>query len=68
MNEDGMKPCPFCGKDDDLSVRDMVNVIEGDTYARAVICGHCFCVGRHVYPIGWTESDEEAIEAWNDRP
>ena len=58
--------CPFCGKGDALTIEKDVGE-EGDVYAYHVECGHCGCHGRNNYPIGWCESEQEAVEAWNHR-
>lgn len=57
--------CPFCKKNDALTVepdRDK----DGRVYAYHVHCHHCGCNGRNRYPIGWCESPEAAVEAWED--
>jgi hypothetical protein len=67
------KACPFCGKNDALEV--LPDSHDNDTpafnshfvYAYHVHCHHCGCNGRNNYPIGWCETEEAAIEAWNHR-
>lgn len=59
------EPCPFCNRDDELSVQPDK---EGRRiYAYHVHCGVCGCNGRNNYPIGWCETPEAAWEAWNHR-
>jgi Lar family restriction alleviation protein len=61
-------PCPFCGRTEDLSVEeDISEDNDKHAYACHVSCGCCGARGRNNYPIGWVESDGQAIEAWNDR-
>lgn len=61
-------PCPFCGRTKELSIEEDISEDDNDTHAYAchVLCG-CGARGRNLYPIGWVESDGQAIEAWNDR-
>lgn len=60
-------PCPFCGRSDLV----IINIKSEDDpwsyYAKAVFCKDCHCTGRHCNPIGWCESDLDAIEIWNTR-
>jgi Lar family restriction alleviation protein len=69
MNDQSkLLPCPFCGRND-LVIREDKSE-DGDstiTYAYYVFCRDCHCHGRNNYPIGWCESEQAAIEAWNDR-
>lgn len=62
-----MLPCPFCGRNDLKIINIESEDVPGSFYAKAVFCMDCHCTGRHNNPIGWCESDLEAIEAWNDR-
>jgi Lar family restriction alleviation protein len=66
-------PCPFCGGKD-LVIREDKSGDEPEddptdqrTYAYHVFCRGCHAHGRNNYPIGWCESEQAAIEAWNDR-
>lgn len=59
--------CPFCYKDDQLSVDVDRDEDEGRVYAYHVHCGHCGCRGRNNWPIGWCETPEQAWEAWDYR-
>jgi hypothetical protein len=60
-------PCPFCGHADCLKVVDITSEDEGRPFAKAVQCGVCCARGRFCHPIGWTESEQAAWEAWGDR-
>lgn len=66
-------PCPFCRTNDDLyfgedkSEGQEDEEDNGHTYAYHVRCGRCGCKGRNRYAIGWCESHEAALQAWNDR-
>lgn len=52
-------PCPFCG--DEVSTRVMKFKANGQEYImHTVFCGNCMAHGP------FTESDDYAIEAWND--
>jgi len=62
-----MEPCPFCGGND-LNITS----VHSDDWpvheiAKAVRCSDCCAKGRHHNPIGWAESEREAVEAWNTR-
>lgn len=61
------KACPFCGKNDALTVEPDRSEDGCRKYAFHVHCHHCGCNGRNVYPIGWCENVNAAIEAWNHR-
>jgi hypothetical protein len=61
-------PCPLCGNKKDLIVLPDFSEDEPTRiYAYHVFCQHCHTHGRNCYPIGWCESEQAAIEAWNDR-
>lgn len=61
-------PCPFCGRDDYLSVlKSGPKNPHNSPHAHFVYCGVCHSQGRCTYPIGWVESEKAAEEAWNDR-
>ena len=53
---DELKPCPFCGEQEFISVRNGMNAV-----AAWVICNNCGCYG----PTEDTKA--EAITAWNRR-
>lgn len=60
--------CPFCGTNDDLKVRPDFSEDEPEKIiAYHVECGICGCKGRNAYPIGWCETEESAIRAWEHR-
>jgi len=62
-----LKPCPFCGGSD-LEITPRKAHDDNDReYAKAVHCRDCMTVGPHEVGIGWCETDEEAVEAWNRR-
>lgn len=62
-----LKPCPFCAGSD-LKVVELLLDKEVGFYAKAVFCNDCHCTGRHAVRSGWSETDQEAIEVWNNRP
>lgn len=61
------EPCPFCRTNQSLHIGEDKSEEDQRTYAYHVYCGICGAKGRNHYPIGWCESPEQAIEAWNDR-
>ncbi len=68
MIKNDILPCPFCGNEKDFKI--VPEYAEDDptwivTYH--VYCKWCHARGRNCYPIGWCESEQAAIEAWNDR-
>ena len=64
----GLKDCPFCHKNDALLISpDYSEEKPRKIYAYHVHCHHCGCNGRNMYAIGWCETPEAAIEAWQDR-
>ena len=60
MSEE-LLPCPFCGS------KDLVINKDTDFSIYYVHCRDCLCEGRKTHKIGWVESAQEAINAWNDR-
>ncbi len=60
-------PCPFCNRNDLLVLPDK-SEDDQRIYAYHVFCRDCHCHGRNHYRIGWCETPESAMEAWNDRP
>jgi Lar family restriction alleviation protein len=60
-------PCPFCGGTDLIVDTDYARDDDIRAYAYHIFCNDCHATGRNQYPIGWCESEEMAIEAWNDR-
>lgn len=62
-----MKNCPFCKGTDLVVLPDKSEDEPTRIYAYHVMCRDCHCHGRNHYPIGWCETKEAAIEAWNDR-
>lgn len=64
---DNLVFCPFCGQKDLSIIPDISEDEEKRIYAYHVYCNTCGCTGRNHYPIGWCETEEEAIEAWNHR-
>lgn len=60
-------PCPFCGNTKLIIEPDRAEDDNGRIYAYHVYCPDCHARGRNMYPICWCESEQEAIEAWNDR-
>lgn len=65
---DALKPCPFCGNAGSGPIEDALHVSEMDmqgtwkaSYAYSVQCDKCTAT------MGYSESEEEAIAAWNNR-
>jgi Lar family restriction alleviation protein len=64
MAETKMLPCPFCGSEH-TGIRKKERDDEGSPYYAPFYCAECdACEAR----TRWTDSFEEAIEAWNKRP
>lgn len=66
MEKETLLPCPFCGRND-LIIHPDYSEDDGRIYAYHVFCRDCHAHGRNNYPIGWCESEDAAVEAWNDR-
>jgi Lar family restriction alleviation protein len=60
-------PCPFCGSNDLEIIPDLAKDDNNRIYAYHVFCRDCHARGRNNFPICWCESEQQAIEAWNDR-
>jgi Lar family restriction alleviation protein len=60
-------PCPFCGSNDLIVVPDLAEDDNNRIYAYHVFCRDCHAHGRNKFPFCWCESEQQAIEAWNDR-
>ncbi|MFA5247896.1 MAG: Lar family restriction alleviation protein [Candidatus Paceibacterota bacterium] len=60
-------PCPFCGSNDLEIVPDLAEDDNNRIYAYHVFCKDCYARGRNLYPHCWCESEQQAIEAWNNR-
>lgn len=60
-------PCPFCGGDDLKLHEDFSEDEPRRAYAWHVFCQNCHCHGRNNFPIGWAETQDEAVTAWNRR-
>lgn len=58
-----LKPCPFCGNDDDLDVSRGTEDREG--YPTAICCAECGALGPWVYCDH--ENTLDAAVAWNNR-
>lgn len=56
-----LKPCPFCGEDEDCGVRIILNAYLNGIERYAVMCEAC---GVETYGY---ETPKEAIVAWNTR-
>ena len=59
-----LKPCPFCGADEESGVHiDTIVIADdiGDIRRYSVVCENCGA------EIGTFRSPEEAVEAWNKR-
>ena len=65
-----LKPCPFCGKKDNLRVateKEITGDDHGLTDYFAVYCGNtCMDIGCHATG-GYSNSEEGAIARWNRR-
>lgn len=58
MSDSTMKPCPWCGEDDDLEV-----IQNGeDAFVHCKFCGSCGPVCNTIN----CSSESGAIELWND--
>lgn len=67
QNKAELLPCPFCGGTD-LEIRPEVSEDDSTHVCTFhVFCQDCHARGRNNYPIGWCETVQQAIEAWNDR-
>lgn len=70
---DFVELCPFCKTNHELHFEEDKTEDQedeqdnGHTYAYHVRCAICGCKGRNSYAIGWCESPEAALSAWNDR-
>lgn len=60
-------PCPFCGSTDLVIRPDKAEDDNDRIYAYHVSCKTCSARGRNLYPVCWCESEQQAVEAWNDR-
>lgn len=65
--EKGLKYCPFCRRNDMLTIETDISSEDGRLYAYHVLCRNCGCRGRNRFRIGWCETRLSAIEAWQDR-
>lgn len=67
-SEEGLKPCPFCGNDGSGPVEHALHIVhiedaEHHAYDRYTIqCDKCTAT------MGYFDSEDEAVEAWNNRP
>ena len=55
-----LKPCPFCGKDPNQTTAEL-----GDRPCFYYECENPKC---HAAEMGWHDTEQEAIDAWNTRP
>ena len=55
-----LKPCPFCGKDPNQTTAEL-----GDRPCFYYECENPKC---HAAEMGWHDTEQEAIDAWNNRP
>ena len=55
-----LKPCPFCGKDPNQTTAEL-----GDRPCFYYECENPKC---HAAEWGWHDTEQEAIDAWNNRP
>lgn len=64
-DEPKLLPCPFCGNDGTGPIEDSLHIIFSEHEYRApswcVQCDKCTAT------MGYSESEEEAVEAWNRR-
>jgi Lar family restriction alleviation protein len=60
-------PCPFCGGRNLEIHPDFAEDDNNRIYAYHVQCNHCQARGGNEYPICWCETEQQAIERWNDR-
>ena len=65
LSSDGIKPCPFCGRQPSTFWQDESDV---DRKQAAVECCHCGCFGPTAYTKGCVlDAEPEAIRLWNKR-
>ena len=55
-----LKPCPFCGKDPNQTTAEL-----GDRPCFYYECDNPKC---HAAEMGWHDTEQEAIDSWNNRP
>lgn len=55
-----LKPCPFCGKEPSQTTAEL-----GDRPCFYYECGNPKC---HAAEMGWHDTEQEARDAWNNRP
>jgi len=60
-------PCPFCCGSDLTVQKDFSEDDPTQWISMHVFCRGCYARGRNHYRIGWCESEQAAVEAWNDR-
>lgn len=56
-----LRPCPFCGNEDDLELKTGSSALTCYGIAHAVICNQCEAQGPYS-----TISEEKAISYWNE--
>ena len=54
-----IKPCPLCGG--------VPRVVENKVNLKSILYGVYCCDEHHEVSVGYFDSEEEAIEVWNDR-
>lgn len=55
-----IKPCPFCGR--------TPIIVENKLHLDHILYGvSCYYGEHHTASVGYFDSEEEAIEVWNDR-
>lgn len=62
--EDGLLPCPFCGRKEELAYQ-IINTRGSQRFC--IICYGCDCEGPSVIGENLSEIRKAAIEAWNRR-
>jgi Lar family restriction alleviation protein len=62
-----LKPCPFCGQEDDGSNDSGLFVIQDKNGARFVFCEVCEAKGPRIKCDDVTEAVDKAKAAWNMR-
>lgn len=65
IGENGLKPCPFCGKAPDIFTGGFIDEYGDDSRYYMIACRNKECVCE---PDTWEyDTEEEAIEVWNRR-
>lgn len=61
-------PCPFCGNDGKGAIEDALHVAHSELEWRASYDSYCVQCDKCTATMGYSDSEDEAITAWNTRP